>query len=391
MSSRQQEFGSRGRASLRVLAVAAFAIIAQSGCQEAAAPPELPPRAIQWEQISDSVTGENRVISGIVLAISDTQLAFEVGGTVVSVEVNFGDRVKRDQVLARLDPEPFELTVSDAAAGLAEVTALRESARADASRTTVLFEADVASKQELDRDIARRDSRESQVDAAQARLNLARRDQRRAVLRAPFDGAISVREVDRSVTVTAGQTVFEMDSGESGLRVEVQMPETLISRIGQGDEVVVTFPSVGAQELDVGDRSYGAVVAEVGTRAGLGNSFPVRADLLDPPEGLRPGMTAEVRFSMAREESELVELEGIVIPMAALLAETDNRFFVFVYDKQSSTVAKRAIRSGGVRDNHVAVLDGLEAGSIIATAGVSFLRDGQQVTLLDERLVRSSQ
>lgn len=390
MSCRESEFLQRERARWGAIASALLLISPLAGCGEAAPPPELPPRAIQWERIADSVTGENRVISGIVLAISDTQLAFEVGGTVVSVEVNFGDRVKRDQVLARLDPEPFELAVRDAEAALSEATALTLSARADAARTTALFEADVASRQELDRDIARRDARESQVEATQARLNLARRDKRRAVLRAPFDGAISVRTVDVSVTVASGQTVFEMDSGESGLRVEVQMPETLISRIDQGDEVVVAFPSVGDQNLEVEDRSFRAVVSEVGTRAGMGNSFPVRADLLDPPEGLRPGMTAEVRFAMPREESELVELEGIVIPMAAILAEPDNRFSVFVYDKQSSTVSKRTIRSGGVRDNHVAVLDGLEAGSIIATAGVSFLRDGQQVTLLDERLVRSS-
>ena len=79
-----------------------------------------------------------------------------------------------------------------------------------------------------------------------------------------------------------------------------------------------------------------------------------------------------------------------MIPLAAALAEADDGFAVFVFDPQSSTVSKRAIRSGGVRDNDLAVFEGLEEGDIIATAGVTFLREGQIVTLLDEQLVRQA-
>lgn len=390
MSPCALEFLRRERVSRRVVVSTLLAFALLVGCGQDAPPPELPPRAIQWERVSTATTGDTRVISGIVMAVSDTQLAFEVGGTVVSVEVNLGDAVKRNQVLVRLDPEPFELAVIDAQASLAEATALRESARADAARTTALFDADVASRQELDRDIARRDARESQVKAAEARLNLARRDLRRSVLRAPFDGAISVRSVDRAMKIASGQTVFEMDSGESGLRVEVQMPETLIARVSQGDNVKVVFPSIGDQSRDIADRTFEAFVSEVGTRAGVGNAFPVRADLREPPPGLRPGMTAEVRFSIARAESELVVLEGFMIPIAAALAELDDEFSVFVFDRETSTVEKRSIQQGGVSDNQIAVLDGLREGEIIATAGVTFLRDGQQVTLLDERLIRNA-
>jgi RND family efflux transporter MFP subunit len=368
--------------------VLACLFVGATGCGGEAPPPELPPRAIKWERVSSSAAAEQRVISGIVTAVSDTQLAFQVGGTVETVEVDLGDAVKSGQVLVRLDPEPFELTVSDADAELAKSVALLESARADFERTTALLEAEVASRQEFDRDKARRDSRESQVDAARARLNLAKRDLRRSVLIAPFDGSISVREVEPAMEVAGGQVVLEMDSGESGLRVEVQMPETLITRVRQGDDVEVTFPSIGDRRFDAEMPRSAAVVSDVGTRAGVGNAFPVRANLTDPPEGLRPGMTAEVFFSIARGEEGVADVEGFLIPMAAALPEADARFSVFVYDKASSTVRKQSIRTGGVRDNDLAVLGGLEGGEIIATAGVSFLRDGQEVTLLDERLIR---
>jgi membrane fusion protein, multidrug efflux system len=361
-----------------------------TGCSDEAPAPELPPRAILWQRISGENVDERRVISGIVTAVSDTRLAFEVGGIVESVEVSLGDRVENGQVLARLDPEPFELAVRDADAALAEALALRESARADFSRAEQLFEANVMSRQEYERATARRDSQDSHVDAAEARLNLTRRDLRRSVLRAPFAGAISVKEIDLAMKLSSGQIAFEMDSGESGLRIEVQMPETLIARVKQGDAVSVTFPSVGDQQVDAAGRSYPAVIAEVGTRAGTGNAFPVRADLVEAPSGLRPGMTAEATFTMSHEGRGIAEVDGFLIPIAAALAESNGQFAVFVFDPSTSTVSKRSIQSGGVRDNSIAVLGGLTQGDIIATAGVTFLREGQTVTLVDERLVRSA-
>lgn len=93
-------------------------------------------------------------------------------------------------------------------------------------------------------------------------------------------------------------------------------------------------------------------------------------------------MTAEVTFTFARAATALGDLDGFLIPLAAAYAEADNAFSVFVYDPASSTVKKRPIRTGGVLDNHIAVLEGLEEGDIIATAGVPFLNDGQVVTLL---------
>ncbi len=384
------EARERGHRGGRGLAIALTAVFAGLGCAEQEPPPELPPRAILWERVSGTAAGEQRVISGIVTAVSDTQLAFEVGGIVETVEVNLGDKVDSDQVLARLDPEPFELTVSDAEAALADSRAKRESAVADFERTQALFDANVASRQELDRDRARADSRRSQVEAAEARLNLARRDLRRSVLRAPFAGAISIRDVEPAMAVGSGQVVIEMDSGESGLRVEVQMPETLIARVRQGDEVRVGFPSTGSPPDQVDDTLYPAVVTEVGTRAGTGNAFPVRADLEDAPRWLRPGMTAEVHFSIRRLEGSVADVEGYLLPMAAALVEGDGVFSVFVYDPETSTVSRRPIRTGGVRDNDIAVLEGVEPGEIVATAGVTFLRDGQVVTLLDRNLFRNT-
>jgi RND family efflux transporter MFP subunit len=370
----------------RLLAACGLGLVAQiTACGEPEPAPELPPRAIRWMRVDASMPAETRAISGIVTAVADTRLAFEVGGTVAEVVARLGDQVERGDVLARLDPEPFGLKVRDAEAELAEAIARQERAHAEFERTTALFEADVASRQELDRDRAIRDSSASRVEAARAQLELARRDLRRSVLRAPFTGSISVRDIEPAMEVASGQTAFEMDSEESGLRVEVQMPETLITRISQGDSVNVTFPSI--ESPGEGGAALEAIITEVGTRAGAGNAFPVRADFRRTPPGVRPGMTAEIIFELPPIESDGLGIDGVLIPFAAVRVGADEAFSVFVYDKETSTLRSTPIQTGGVRDNDIAVLSGLEEGTIIATAGVSFLRDGQEVRLADERLV----
>ena len=344
------------------------------GCGQEEPLLELPPRAIQWTKVSSTPGDSWRVISGIVTAVSDTRLAFEVQGVVATVDVNFGDTVTSGQVLATLDPEPLELTVRDAEARLSSARADFQDASLTFDRATSLFEQDVASAAERDRAQARYDSARSGVDATEARLGLAQRDLRRSALRAPFGGSISVRNIDPAQKVASGQIAFEMDSGESGLRIEVQVPETVIARVEQGQQVDVSFPSVSTD-------MYPAAVSEVGTRAGDGNAFTVKADLTRPVEQARPGMTAEVHFPV--NMASLLGFEGYVIPIASVRQNMDGSMSVFVFDKASSTLTQTTIVTGGVLDNEIAVMTGLNDDDIIATAGVSFLTDGQTVRLLE--------
>jgi multidrug efflux system membrane fusion protein len=371
----------------RLLSGVCIALFVWTGCAEEEPPPELPPRSILWKKITESEVGRISVISGVVESIDNTKLAFEVGGIVSTVEVELGDEVTEAQILARLDPEPFELAVTDGEAELASVNARIASALADYDRAFKLFKEDVGSQQDLEHAKARRDALHGKIEAAAARLDLAKRDLRNSVLRAPFDGFISVKEIDPAMKVSSGQVVFEADSGESGLRVEVQMPETLITKIKQGDAVEVSFPSSGVSMTAEDGRRYSAIVTEIGTRADTGNAFPVRSNLSEAPAWLRSGMSAEVRFETGSRDSDGSSGPGFLIPLAAVLGEADDMFSVFVFDPDSSTLSKRPIRTGGLRGNEILVVAGLEPGQIVATAGVSFLRDGQEVTLLDKRLV----
>ena len=114
--------------------------------------------------------------------------------------------------------------------------------------------------------------------------------------------------------------------------------------------------------------------------AGAANAFPVRVLIDSEHPGLRPGVTAEVTLLLGDSNTE----QAYLLPISAFGAEADGSgSFVFRFNAESSIVEKVRVEADvEVRDNHVVVREGIEAGDVIVTAGVTFLRDGQKVRLL---------
>ncbi len=353
-------------------------ILAAFGCGKEEKPPEVI-RSIRWIKVVEITTMQVRMISGTTKPVDQTALSFAVGGTVEKVEVRLGDQVRKGQVLAELDQQPFVLGVRDAEAGLSKAQANRVERRANYERYLALYESNNASKAELDEARASFDSATSQVKAAKAQLGLASRDLRKTRLIAPFNGTISVKEIEPHVEVRRGKAIFGLDGEESGFEVSSAVPETLVLRLNVGDEADVVFPGLN-------NRRVPGVLTEVGVRSRAATTFPVTVQLQEEFPALRSGMSVEVAFQYI-PESETGEpvATGLAVPIAAILMGAEKTNFVFIYDEKSSTVKKTQIKVLNLRDNDVIVEPGtLKAGDIMATAGVQFLTDGQKVNLMKE-------
>ena len=130
------------------------------------------------------------------------------------------------------------------------------------------------------------------------------------------------------------------------------------------------------------DAPIKARISEVGTAAGAGNVFPVKAALSLPPPGVRAGMTAEVTLVVGGG----TEATSYFIPLSAIApGDATGEGFVFVYDPATSTVRRTLIRSTGPLASNAVAVTGLNVGDILASAGVSFLVDGQRVRLMDQQ------
>ena len=329
-------------------------------------------RAIKTITVKEQETEKILKFSGQVAAVDSSGLSFEVGGQVESVEVDIGDRVKKGQVLAVLDPEPYQL---EADATKAELVKSRDNVtktKAEYERQKRIFEQGAGAKRFVEVTEYDYKAALSAVIFQIAKLDLAKRNLRKTKLPSPYDGVIAWRSVQPNEEVLAGQKILEINAtGE--MEVELAIPETTVDRIHIDDPATITFPTLPGESAK-GRISY------IGGAAVKANAFPVKVALIDPNEKVKPGMTAEATLTVKNENRK----PGYLVPIQALLPSPEpDRGFAFVYDPDTSTVKKTPVRSRGTENKMVIVHEGLEAGDIIAVAGVSFLADGLEVKLLE--------
>ena len=346
--------------------------VALTACKEKAEIIEVV-RAIKTITVSEQPSMLIRKFPGQVAAVDSSGLSFEVGGQVASVEVDIGDRVKKGQVLAVLDPEPYELDVDAIEAELIKARENVTKTKAEYDRQKRIFEQGAGAERYVEVTEYDYKAALSGVDFQIARLDQVKRNLRKTKLLSPYDGIIAWRSVEPNEEVLAGKKILEINA-TGKMEVQLAVPETNIDLIHLDDPVTITFPTLP-------DESAYGRISYIGGAAVKANAFPVKVALMNPGEKVKPGMTAEANLSLKDENRK----SGYLVPMQAVLPSPEpNRGYAFVYDPGTSTVKKTPVRSRGTADKRVIIDEGLEAGDIIAVAGVSFLADGLEVKLLEE-------
>ncbi len=345
--------------------------LALTACKEKAEIIEVV-RAIKTITVSEQATDKIRKFSGQVAAVDSSGLSFQVGGQVASVEVDIGDRVKKGQLLAVLDPEPYELEVDATEAELVKARDNVTKTKAEYERQKRIFEQGAGAERFVEVTEYDYKAALSAVDFQIARLDQARRNLRKTKLLSPYNGIIAWRSVQPNEEVRVGQKILEINA-TGRMEIELAVPETNIDQIHLDDPVTVTFPTLPGESAN-GQISY------IGGAAVKANAFPVKVALMGPSEKVKPGMTAEANLTLKDETRQ----SGYLVPFQALLPSPEaDRGYAFVYDPRTSTVKKTPVRSRGTERKKIIVFEGLAAGDIIAIAGVSFLADGMEVKLIE--------
>jgi RND family efflux transporter MFP subunit len=346
--------------------------LALTACQEKTEIIEVV-RAIKTITVSEQATEQIRKFSGIVAAVDSSGLSFQVAGQVESVEVDIGDSVKKDQVLAVLDPEPYQLEVDAVQAELVKAKANVVNTKSEYERQKRVFDQGAGAKSDLDTAEYNYRAARSAVDYQIARLDQANRNLRKTKLLSPYDGTIAWRSVNPNEEVKIGQKVFEINATGT-MEVQLAVPESTIDQINIDDPATISYPTLP------GESAKGRI-SFIGSAAVKAGAFPVKVVLIAPKENVKPGMTAEANLFIKDQNLQA----GYLVPFQALLPSSEpDRGYAFVYDPKTSTVKKTAVRARGTEDKKAIVDEGLVAGDIIAAAGVSFLADGMKVKLMKQ-------
>jgi len=359
-----------------------FVLLLLHGCSQDA-PPEPPKvyRPVQYVEANPQGHVLTDTFSGVIEADLDAQLSFRVGGTITKRHVKVGDNVTAGTLLAELDATDLQVSYQQASASLRQAEANERNQQTSYNRVIELYENNNSSKSDLDAARAGAESAKAATAVARKQLEAARLQLSYVQLKAPQDCSIADILADTNESVSPGQGVVRINCG-SCAKVKVSIPDQLISSINKGDGVLVSssaFP----------DQQFNATVTEVGVAADSGGAFPVEALLQGECPNLRSGMSANVLFNCSTPSSE-GDQEQLVIPYMSL-GEDEVGNFVFVLQPLQDGIYRAERRSvefiAGSSDNGVEIVAGLQAGELVATAGVRRLLDGMEVKLLDKPIL----
>ena len=349
------------------IAVLAAALAVSAGCGDGAEEEAPAVRPVKSMVVGDVLSG-TRSFPGKVEASERVDLSFRVSGPLIELPVERGQEVARGQLLARIDPRDYRIALDEAEAAYTK-------AEADYQRYQSLYEKDAVSISELDFHRAQRDVAKARMDNAEADLDYT-------YLRAPFAGLIGNRYVENFEEVQVNQVICSVHD-VNHLDIVVDVPEHLIAHAG--DVLNADLDVIARFEADPG-REFALRFKEVAAQADPATQTYELRLTMPQPEGLTvlPGMTAEVVSRGSRTVSG--ETRIFTVPASAVFPSVDGEAqAVWVLDQGAMTVHRREVEIGAVTGSgSIEVLGGLGPGERIVVAGVSHLREGMKVRLMEE-------
>lgn len=316
------------------------------------------PRVVRVE-VAEYARYVKKDFAGLSTADEATNLAFKIGGQVLSVPVVKGDSVTRGALLAVLDPRDVELQVE------ANRSAYNE-ARSRLERAKRLREHDAVSQQE-------EESAQTAYSQARSTYNNSVDLLKDTRLRAPFSGVVERTYVDAFQRVSAGQTILRLVNPVS-TTVGFTIPESSLGALTRKST------SFSVEFANIPNVEFSAVVKDYARTASDAAGFPVSLRLLDVDHHryhIIPGMSCTVTMSTVDERPGVVSL-----PISAIYAPMQDGNYVWVVDSMD-VVSLRKVRLGEIFDRDRVLVDsGVEPGDRVVIAGVYRLKEGEKVRVI---------
>jgi RND family efflux transporter MFP subunit len=356
-----------------VIACGLFVAMVHGGCAETEPPPVADvARPVKTIVVAGVDGNGTRNFPARIEAAQRADLAFRVSGTVQELPVKEGDKLKDGDLVARLDPKDYQIVVNDRRAAFSN-------AKKNYDRGKELVGAGNISKMDFDR-------LEAEFKSAQAALETAMQDLAYTELKAPFGGMIANRLVQRFEEVQAKQAIVVLQNVEQ-LEVKFDVPESIIRGLrasrAQEDEPAREAVRVSASFVDQPGRQYPLVFKEISTKADAKTQTFQATYLMDQWQKgvVLPGMTASVTVDFA---GYIDTAMLVIVPVSAVIGDYKLDPQVWAVDEASMTVSPRTVKVGRMSGDGIEVLEGLEPGTRIVTAGTPFLVDGMEVRLLPD-------
>ena len=352
-----------GGGSVLVLAAIAWMLLrphagAATSDNDAAAPPLVTVVVPALGAVTSKVS-----LTGLISARNDMPIGNEGdAGRISEVLVEAGDRVRKGQVLARLNPITAQSQLDAAEASLDEVRANAAVAQSEWARAQQGD--DLFSKEENERRRTTALTARAKIRAAEAQVVDARNKLAHTIIVAPTEGIVLMRSAEVGQIAVPGSTVLFHLARDGQIEMRGQVAEQDVPRLVLGQSATVRLD--GVPNTFTGTIWQIGAVIDAGTRQGT-----VRI-VLPADRNLRPG-------AFARADIEVGSTTGVLLPQTAVLSDEKGTYVLVVGG--DNKVERRAVTVGGARSEGLLVSQGRNGSERVVAIAGAFLRTGETVAI----------
>jgi membrane fusion protein, multidrug efflux system len=315
---------------------------------------------------------------GTVTPLATATVKPQVGGQLVRIDFTEGETVRAGQVLAEIDPKPYQAALDQANGQLARDQAQLANAQVDLQRYQTLATQNSIAQQQVDTQAALVRQLQGVIKADQANVESAQINLSYATIKSPITGRVGLRQVDIGNLLSAGQStgiavVTQLQPISAVFSVPEDVIADIMTRLRQGAKLTSdAYDRAQSKKLATGTLQ--TVDNQIDTTTG---TVKLRALYDNAKNELFPNQFVNIRLLVDTLHNQMV------VPASSIQRGTSGAY-VFVVNPDH-TVTMRAVMLGQTEDDRVAVASGLMAGDTVVVDGADRLRDGARVVLPGEQ------
>jgi membrane fusion protein, multidrug efflux system len=368
--SRRLVFAVAGLAVVIIVAGVAASRLMRSGPARAATPPTVPVVATAAEQHDVPIYYD---ALGTVMALNTVSIRAQVTGQIVSIDFRQGQDVRKGDLLAKIDPAPFQATLDQAIAKKSQDQATLIDAEKDLVRFKTLVVKDAETQQNVDSQQAKVDQTKAMIDADQATIEAAQTQLNYTSITAPIDGVVGFRQID------IGNIIHTTDANPLTVLTQIKpcvaiftLPQDDLGSVREamlrGSVEVLAFDQDNTKQLSQGRLLLIDNQIDQST-----STIRLKAEFPNQDERLWPGEFVHIHILITTRK------DAVTVPPVAIQRGPDG-LYVWVI-KPNDIVEQRPIDAQTVSDKMAIVSKGLAVGERVVVDGQSRLDQGVRVNI----------